>query len=124
MLALASGPAHQAASVFLQGQILESLGRTNDALQAYGANLGRRFAGPGAAAALAKTVQLTVALNSPDAAIDSLTNLIARLPQAPGLDLARVSLGELYLKAYAAPAEAASVTNAAAADRQTRWKTR
>jgi tetratricopeptide (TPR) repeat protein len=62
---------------------------------------------------LAKTVQLTVALNPLADAIESLTNLIARLPQAPGLDVARVILGELYLKAYADPSKAASVTNAA-----------
>jgi TolA-binding protein len=113
LLALASGPAHQAASVFLQGEILESLGRTNDALQTYGANLADGLPAAEQRRALAKTVQLTVALNPPGDTIDALTNLIARLPQAPGLDLARVTLGELYLKAYAAPPKEASGTNSA-----------
>ena len=115
LLVLASGPARQAASVFLQGQILESLGRTNDALQAYGANLADGLPAQERRRALAKTVQLTVALNPPGDAIESLTNLMARLPQAPGLDLARLTLGELYLKVYTAASEAGSVTNAAAA---------
>ncbi len=113
LLALASGPAHQAASVFLQGQILESLGRTNEALQAYAGNLVDGLPAQERRRALAKTVQLTVALNSAGDAINSLTNLIARLPQAPGLDLALVTLGELYLKAYATPSSAATVTNGA-----------
>ena len=113
LLALASGPAHQAASVFLQGQILESLGRTNDALQAYGADLADGLPPRERREALAKTVQLTVALHPLGDAIDLLTNLIARLPQAPGLDLARMALGELYLKAYAAASAPSSDTNAA-----------
>ena len=111
LLALASGPAHQAASGFLQGQILESLGRTNDALQAYGANLADGLPASEQRRALARTVELTVALNSLGDSIDSLTNLIARLPLAPGIDLARVTLGELYLKAFSASVKAASVTN-------------
>jgi TolA-binding protein len=113
LLALASGPAHHAASIFLQGQILESLGHTNEALQTYAGNLVDGLPDQEQRQALAKTVHLTVALKPPGDAIESLTNLIARLPQAPGIDLARVTLGELYLKAYAAPPQAASVTNAA-----------
>jgi TolA-binding protein len=112
LLALVSGPARQAAGIFLEGQVLESLGRTNDALLAYGANLADGVPAPEQRRALNRTVQLTVALNSADDAIASLTNLIARLPQAPGLDLARLSLGELYLKAYAGPSKSADSTNA------------
>jgi tetratricopeptide (TPR) repeat protein len=112
LLTLALGPAHQSASVFLRGQILESLGRTNDALVVYGANLAEGLPAKERRRALAKTVQLTVALNSTPSAIDSLTNLIFRLPLAPGLDLARESLGELYLKVYTGQAKAASVSNA------------
>jgi TolA-binding protein len=113
LLALAAGPARRAASDFLQGEILERLGRANDALQAYGANLIPGLPVQEERRAMVKTVQLTMALSSPDAAIDSLTNLIARLPLAPGLDLARVSLGELYLKAFVDPSQAGSGTNAA-----------
>jgi TolA-binding protein len=112
LLALASGPAHQAASVFLQGRIFEDLGRTNDALQAYEANLVDGLPVQEQRRALAKTVELTVAVSPLPEAIDSLTNLIARLPQAPGLDLARVTLGELYLEAFAAPPQTAPGTNA------------
>jgi TolA-binding protein len=113
LLTLATGPAHKAASEFLQGQILESLGRTNDALQAYAANLADGLPVHEQWRAMIKTVRLTVAINSLQASVDALTNLIARLPRAPGLDLARVTLGELYLKEFAAPGDGADATNAA-----------
>jgi tetratricopeptide (TPR) repeat protein len=113
LLTLATGPTRRAASEFLQGQILESLGRTNEALQAYSANLVPGLPSMEQQRAMAKTVQLTVAISPPDVAIDSLTNLIGRLPQSPGIDLARVVLGELYLKAFAASTQINSATNAA-----------
>ena len=113
LLALASGPARQSAGIYLEGEILESLGRTNDALQVYGMNLIESVPAPEQRRAMAKTVELTVALNSPDNAIASLTNLIARLPHAAGIDLARLDLGELYLKDYATPPTAVADTNEA-----------
>jgi tetratricopeptide (TPR) repeat protein len=60
---------------------------------------------------MAKTVELTVALNPLDAAVPLLENLIASNPQIPGVDLAHVGLGELYLKAYANPTATAAGTN-------------
>ena len=101
----------QASSFFLQGEILEKLGRTNEALGVYAKNLADSQPPEAQRQALARTIQLTVALNPLPQAIQLLdTNIGQRPPQAPGQDLARVSLGELYLKA-ASTTPAAPVTN-------------
>jgi TolA-binding protein len=114
LLALASGPAHRAASIFLQGQILEDMKRPADALAAYETNLVDGVPAEEQRRALAKTVELTVALNPLGEAIQSLENLILLHPQTPGVDLAHVGLGELYLKAYGNPAAAVAGTNGVA----------
>jgi TolA-binding protein len=114
LLALASGLAHRAASIFLQGQILEDMRRPADALAAYETNLVDGVPAEEQRRALAKTVELTVALNPLGEAIQSLENLIVLHPQTPGVDLAHVGLGELYLKAYGNPAAAQTGTNGVA----------
>jgi TolA-binding protein len=92
----------QASSFLLQGEILERLGRTNEALGVYAKNLAESQPPEAQRQALARTIQLTVAMNSLTQAIQLLDPLIGkRPPQAPAQDLARVSLGELYLKAAA-----------------------
>jgi TolA-binding protein len=103
MLDLALEPRHQAASIFLQGDILEKLGRTNDALGVYANNLADGQPQEVQWQALARTIQLSVALNPLPQAIQALDALIKKHPQAQPKDLAQVSLGELYLKAGAGP---------------------
>jgi len=111
LLALALEPGHQAASYFLQGEVLEKLGRTNDALGVYANNLADGQPQAVQWQALARTIQLTVALNSLPQAIQALHTLITQHPQAKAQDLAQISLGELYLKAGADPPESAAATN-------------
>jgi len=96
-------PPRQASSLLLQGDILEKLGRPNEALGVYAKNLAESQPPDAQRQAMARTIQLTVAMNSLTQAIPLLEPLIGkRSPQAPAQDLARVSLGELYLKAAAA----------------------
>lgn len=115
LLDVSFGPRHQAESVFLQGQILERVGRRTQALQTYLENLDSLPPGL-LEAAVAKAVELTVLLNSnaPPAAIQAL-NALARRPLTNGLDVARLSLGELYLRAYLHPPPPAAGANAALA---------
>jgi tetratricopeptide (TPR) repeat protein len=114
LLALALEPPHQAASFFLQGDILEKLGRTNDAIGVYANNLADNQPQEVQWQALARTVQLTVAMNPLPEAIQALDTLITQHPQAQAQDLARVCLGELYLKANAGQMDRAAASNAMA----------
>lgn len=99
LLSLDIAAAHQAASVFLQGQILEKLGRGADALRVYGTNLLESQPADAQQQAMARTIELTVAMNSLPQAIQALDALASqRQPLAAGQDLIRVSLGELDLK--------------------------
>ncbi len=113
LLKIAADRRHQAASVFLQGEILEKLDRAADALEVYSQNLADTQLPEVQRQALARTIPLTVALNPLPQAIQALETLLAQRPQAPQ-DLARVSLAELYLKAFAGPANAAAESNAPA----------
>jgi len=114
LLTLALEPRLQAASFFLRGDILEKLGRTNDALVVYANNLADNQPQEVQWQALARTVQLTVAMNPLPQAIQALDTLIAQHPQAQAQDLARVCLGELYLKANAGQSDAVAASNALA----------
>ncbi len=105
LLVLAVGPRQQAASFFLQGEILEKLDRPADALRVYTNNLVDSQPPEVQRQALARIVHLTVALDPPAQAMQALEALIAQRPQAPALDLARVSLGELDLKGQCQPAQ-------------------
>lgn len=111
MLSL-DNPRHQTASFFLQGQILEKLGRTNEALDAYANNLADDQPEQAQRQALARTIPLIVALNPLPQAIQALEALIKLHPQSKAQDMLLVSLGELYLKAFAAPAPLQGASNA------------
>jgi tetratricopeptide (TPR) repeat protein len=80
LLELALDPRRQAASFFLQGEILEKLGRTNEALGVYAKNLADSQPQEVQWQALARTIQLTVALNPLPQAIQALDALIAKQP--------------------------------------------
>jgi tetratricopeptide (TPR) repeat protein len=115
LLELALDPRQQAASVYLQGRILEELDRRAEAIAVYATNLVESQPADVQGPALARTIPLTVALNPLPQAIQALETLIAQHPQAQTLDLARVSVGELYLKLYVSPPNPAPTTNALAA---------
>jgi TolA-binding protein len=100
-LELALDPRHQAASVFLQGEILEKLGRPADALGVYAKNLVDNQTKEVQWQALSRTIPLTVMLNPLPLAIQALDSLLKQHPQTKAQDLAQLSLGELYLKAWA-----------------------
>jgi tetratricopeptide (TPR) repeat protein len=114
LLALSLEPGHLATSYFLKGEVLEKLGRTNDALAVYTNNLADGQPQDVQWQALARTIQLTVASDPLAQAIQALHTLIAQHPQAKAQDLAQISLGELYLKASVSPPDSASASNALA----------
>lgn len=106
-----------AESKFLEGQILEKLDRLADALQSYTNNLAEDVPTSILRQSLFKTVDLMEKLGQTDEAIKRLVAFIEQRPQDPALDVARLSLGELDLKAYdaartnALPEISANATN-------------
>jgi tetratricopeptide (TPR) repeat protein len=114
LLDTASGPRHQAASRFLRGEILEALGRADEALQSYTNNLAGDLAPADQRLALLKIVQLTLAQNQIQDAVQLLENYVVQRTNGAALDLARLSLGELCLKIYYSPAPAATTADPAA----------
>jgi TolA-binding protein len=106
-----------AESKFLEGQIFEKLDRVADALQSYTNNLGEDVPTHILRQSLFKTVDLMEKLGHTDEAIKRLVTFIDQRPQDPALDVARLSLGELDLKAFdaartnASPDVAISSTN-------------
>jgi len=113
LLDAAFGPRHRAASRFLRGEVLEDLGRTAEALQAYTNNLSEDLPAEVQRQALSKTVELTLGQNQLPDALQLLQSYIAQRPKGPALDLARLSLGELYLKVFFNPSPAESTNSAA-----------
>lgn len=111
LLALALDPRNQAASYFLQGDILQKLGRTNEALGVYTNILADTQSQEAQWQALARVIRLTVELNPLPQAIQALVSLLAQHPLMKARDLACVSLGELYLKAAAVPPGSPGTSN-------------
>jgi TolA-binding protein len=111
LLDVSFGPRHQSESAFLQGQILEKLDHRAQALQTYLQNLDSLPDGV-QGQAVVKTVQLTVSLNT-NALAEAIRalNLLVRRPRTNGLEVARLSLGELYLQAFLHPPKPAEGTN-------------
>ena len=115
LLDTASGPRHQAASRFLRGEILEALGRADEALQSYTNNLAGDLPPEDQRQALLKTVALILAQNQIQDAVQLLESYVAQPTNGAALDLARLSLGELYLKIYYNPAPAQKTNGPAVA---------
>jgi TolA-binding protein len=115
LLDTASGPRHRAASLFLRGEILEALGRTAEALQSYTNNLAGDLPPEDQRQALAKAVALILAQNKIQDAAQLLDSYVTQRTNGAALDLARLSLGELYLKIYYNPAPARTTNGPAAA---------
>lgn len=89
-----------AESKFLQGQILEKLDRLPEALQAYTNDLSEDLPTNIQRQSLFKTIDLMLKLDQTSEAIKRLEAFIEQRPNDPALDVARLSLGELDLKAY------------------------
>jgi TolA-binding protein len=114
LLDTASGPRHQAASRFLRGEILEFLGRAAEALQSYTNNLAADLPPEDQRQALLKAVALILAQNQIQDAVQLLESYVTQPTNGAALDLARLSLGELYLKIYYNPAPAWKTNDLAA----------
>jgi len=115
LLDTASGPRHQAASRFLRGEILEHLGRAAEALQCYTNNLTADLPPEDQRQALSKAVALILARHQIQRAVQLLESYVAQPANGAALDLARLSLGELYLKTYYNPAPEQTTNGSAAA---------
>jgi len=115
LLDTASGPRHQAASRFLRGEILETLGRAAEALQSYTNNLAADLPPEDQRQALLKAVALILAQNQIQDAVQLLESYVTQPTNGAALDLARLRLGELYLKIYYNPAPAQKTNGPAAA---------
>jgi TolA-binding protein len=89
-----------AESKFLEGEILEKLERFPEALQSFTNNLGEDVPTHILRQSLFKTVDLMLKLGQTEEAISSLHAFIEQRPKDPALDVARLSLGELDLKAF------------------------
>jgi tetratricopeptide (TPR) repeat protein len=113
LLDAAFGPRHRAASRFLRGEILEVLGRPAEALQFYTNNLADDLPAEVQRQALLKTVELTQSQNQLGDTLQLLQGYIAQRPHGPAMDLARLSLGELYLKLYFNPSPVESTNSTA-----------
>ncbi|MGZ4962078.1 MAG: tetratricopeptide repeat protein, partial [Limisphaerales bacterium] len=104
-----------AESKFLEGEILEKLERYADALQSYTNNLAEDLPTNIQRQSLFKTIDLMLKLGQTDEAIKRLETFIEQRPKDPALDVARLSLGELDLKAYDASARSQTAADSTAA---------
>ena len=108
-----------AESAAFQADLLERLGRTNDAIVAYQMNLADGFPAERQRQALLKITELLLAQNQIPQAAQELETFVSRYPDAALADLALLTLGELRLRLYEAAAgtnqTANAATNAAAA---------
>ncbi len=104
LLETATRPRQQAASRFLRGEILEALGgHAAEALQCYTNNLAADLPPQDQRQALLKSVALYLAQDQIPDAVQLLESYVTQRTNGAALDLARLSLGELYLKIYYNP---------------------
>ncbi|MBI3876372.1 MAG: tetratricopeptide repeat protein [Verrucomicrobia bacterium] len=99
---------YQAESVVLRGGILAKLGRYDDAIAAYSANLTTNVPPEFRRQALLKNIELTFAQNKVTDTVRMLEEFSAQNPTDPALDLAQATLGELRLKEHFALVDAAT----------------
>jgi TolA-binding protein len=95
-------PSLRADSMAFRAGILEKLGRTHEALEAYTNNLVSGVSPERQRQALLKTTELSLALNDVPGALLMLKKFRDQFPTAPMADLALLTLGELQLKQYIA----------------------
>jgi TolA-binding protein len=92
----------RAESVVEQGGILERMGRTEEALPVYQRNLSTNVPVAWQRQAVLKIAELAAAQRKFSDAAQSLEQLLTQFPDSPAADIARLTLGELYLKEYLA----------------------
>ena len=109
----------QAESAAFQAGLLESLGRTDEALGAYQMNLADGVPAERQRQALLKVAELSLAQGKIPQATKMLEKFLGQYPEAAAADLALLTLGELRLRQYEAGADTNEVaivtTNAPAA---------
>jgi TolA-binding protein len=89
-----------AESYLIKAEILERLERWPEAIDAYTNNLSEKLSPAIQRQALFKTINLTLKQNQPQDAIKLLETFTEQRTNDPSLDLARLMLGELALKAW------------------------
>jgi TolA-binding protein len=104
LLDTVTGARHQAAGRYLRGQILEALGRPREALTFYTNNLAPGLPSEYVQQALVRTIALVLSQRQIEDGVQLLENYVAQSTNVVALDLARLSLGELYLKLHFSPA--------------------
>ena len=95
---LAGQPRMRAESVVEQGSLLEKMGRTGEAQGVYEANLSTNVPAAWQRQAILKIAELAAAQTNFSQAADALAKFLAQFPNAASADVARLTLGELYLK--------------------------
>jgi TolA-binding protein len=91
----------RAEGVALRATALEKLGRTTEAIAAYQENLTNAPVERQSEAVL-KIAELAFSQNQFSVATNALEKFLAQFPDSPAADVALLTLGELYLKNYAA----------------------
>jgi TolA-binding protein len=92
----------RAESVAMRAELLEKLERPTDAIAAYQENLSTNAPDQRQREAVLKIAALSIAQKQFTNAEQSLGNFIAQFTNSPVADMALLTLGELYLKDYAA----------------------
>ncbi len=93
---------HRAESVELRAGILEKLGRMEEAIAAYRENLAVGMPDANQRLAVLKIAELAAGLNQFEEAERAQESFLKQFPDSPQADIARLTLGELHLKQYAA----------------------
>jgi TolA-binding protein len=91
----------RAASAVEQGRVLEKMGRPGDALEAYRENLSTNLPAEWQRQAILKIAELAAAQTNFSEAEQSLGKFLNQFPNSPAAEVARLTLGELFLKEYA-----------------------
>ncbi len=92
----------RAESVMEQGGMLEQMGQMEEALPVYQRNLSTNVPVAWQRQAVLKIAELADAQRKFSDAAQSLEQFLAQFPNSPSADIARLTLGELYLKEYLA----------------------
>ena len=102
LAALAGQIELRAVSVGLQGEVLEQRGRLNDAIAAYTNNLAAAIPPQHQRQALLKITELSLEQGKVAQAAQWLEGFLAKYPDAPSADYARLRLGEMRLLQFQA----------------------
>jgi TolA-binding protein len=92
----------RAESMAMRAVVLEKLGRTDEAVDAYQENLTNDVPAEKQQQAILKIAELSISQKQFTNAELMLGNFLAQFPSSPAADIALLTLGEIYLKNYAA----------------------